>query len=421
MVVLRGMFLVWLLLAAAVEINLYPVRNSGIFTGTAGLTVIYVLTALVVAVRPSLVYWRSRLTVPLLALATTAVIAGVQGALLYDPSVAGEHRYVLVQIYAVGLTLLSLGMPVLVSILLPQRRHLQWLLWILVAASLALLANSVFRLRLPAPYWWPMMSAQAISLIAAWLLFEKHERWTDYLAGGLFVAVMLFDVLIFPLVGDVPVQWLSGWIAISTPIALLIVIRFPRQSLRLGIPLAIVAAILLSGKIERAYEMAYREGDFGRLRLWEDALKMVALRPLFGVGPGNYLDYVMRYGDFAWSLSSPHGNYQQIAAEMGVVGLGFTAWLLYRMLALGAQVFRSSRERLVRALAIGAACGIAGQAAAGFVGDFVLPSYHNGGAALIGATIYIWVSAGILICLERIEAEKAATGTGAAGAESRSG
>src|SRR5512143_749632 len=98
MSLVRGLVALWLSLSPLVQLNLYPVRNSGIILGVA-LSVLVVLVAMAQLVRrPDLLPARSKLTVPLVALALTAVVAGLQGALFYDRTVAGQHRYVEVQI-----------------------------------------------------------------------------------------------------------------------------------------------------------------------------------------------------------------------------------------------------------------------------------------------------------------------------------
>jgi O-antigen ligase len=157
--------------------------------------------------------------------------------------------------------------------------------------------------------------------------------------------------------------------------------------------------------VRRVYELSYHEGDFQRLILWRDALELAAQRPFLGIGPGNYLDYTMRYGNLNVWLSSPHGNYQQITAEMGLVGLGFTLWIAVRGLTLGWRLFRRATDPFRRSLAIAATCSLAGPVAAGVLGDFLIPNYHNGGSTNFTATVYSWIILGLLMSLERLERE----------------
>lgn len=402
----------WLILSPLVYLNLFPVRNSGIYLGVA-LTLTVVLVALAQLMRRrDLAPWRSKLTVPLVALALTAVAAGVQGALFYDRTVSGQHRYVAVQIYAVGLIGLPIAVAFAIPILTRNLRDLRTLRRLIVAAGVILVLRGAFgyivpRMLVPAAPWWPMAAAQGTALVAAWILFESHSRRWEIPLGLAFVGALLTLVVLVPFYGNVSNQWLSGWIAASVPIGLLILARFPRAVLRLSVPFLLFFVYWEYPQIERVFVLSRREGDFQRLLLWQDALRLTFQRPLFGIGPGNYLDYIMRYGQLGAMLSSPHGNYEQIAAEMGFVGLGFAVWLFARALALGLRLFRAASDPFVRSVSIAATCALGGQLSAAFLGDFVVPNYHNGGYASISATMFAWVMMGMLMTLERIEARTA--------------
>jgi len=251
--------------------------------------------------------------------------------------------------------------------------------------------------------WWPMAAAHAVALVTAWMLFEGPRRAWQYIPAGAFVGITIAVVVLVPFLADVRNQWLSGWIVVSAPVGLLVLARFPRATCAAVLPVLALFVYWKLDQVERVYWLSYQEGDFVRFRLWEDAVKLTFERPLLGVGPGNYLDYNMRYGQLGVMFSSPHGNYQQIAAEMGFVGLGFLLWLAVRVVALGLRLYRDASDALVRSVAIAATCSLAAQLSAAVLGDFLIPSYHNGGYSSIGATVYAWVMIGVLLVLERIE------------------
>lgn len=404
--VLSRLFLVWVVVAPLTTIKLVTVRSSAITVTVAALVVVLAAAALVAYRDPDRVPWRSRLLLPLLALGAAAAIAALQGALLYDPQVLGRHRFALVQIYALALIEMSLATALAVAILIRDDDDVRWLRRAVVAAAVLLLARPLARgVPLPSLSWWPMAAAHGLSLALAWLLFER-SRWWSRLAAATLVAAIVTRVTIVPFFADVSSQWLSGWIVTSVPIGLLVLARFPRTTLAIAVPVAVGFFAWNFGLVQRAVDLADKEGDFMRLLLWKDALELALRRPLFGVGPGNYLDYSLHYGGITRVMSSPHGNYQQLAAETGLIGLGFALWLFLRALALGWSLFRHSNDALIRSTAIGAAAAVAAQLAAAVVGDFVLPSYHNGGYVLIAATIYAWVSIGMLLSLERLDKKK---------------
>lgn len=403
---LRALFFVWVAICPLAVVNLYPVRNSGIYLGVALLSLLLVLTALQAWRRPESIPWRSRLTVPLVALGVTAVAAGLQGAVFYDHSVLGKHRHVLVQIYAVALVVLSAATPFAVAAVVRSLADARLLRALVIAVSAALLLKTALRLDLPTTRWWPMVGTHALAMVLASLLFERHSSRWPYVLGALFAAATVGDVAIIPFFAAVRSQWISGWIAITVPAGLLLLYRFPRAFVGLALPAAALVLYWNFDLVERVVHLSREEGDFLRFRLWEDAASMTFQRPLLGIGPGNYLDYVMRYGQLGAVLSSPHGNYQQIGAEMGLVGLGFTLWLFWRCVSLGWRLHRSAADPLVRSLAIAASCSLAGQFAAAFIGDFVLPSYHNGGYHTITGTICGFVVVGLLMSLERAAGEQ---------------
>ena len=55
-----------------------------------------------------------------------------------------------------------------------------------------------------------------------------------------------------------------------------------------------------------------------RIGYWQDTLRIIAARPIFGIGLGNFNLMQARYA---------HNSYLQIWAEMGLVGLASIVWL----------------------------------------------------------------------------------------------
>jgi O-antigen ligase len=403
---LRWALLVWIAICPVSLLNLYRVRNSGIYFPVLCLSVFIALTAVHVWRRPQDCPWRSRLFVPLVALAVTAVLAGLTGALIYDRTVLGAHRYALVQVYAVALVLLSIGAALTVSVLIRTEHDIRWVRRAVIVAALLILADDVVKLPLSHVAWWPLVTTHAVAMVLAALFYERDDGRV-VLPGLLFVVVIVDRVILNPFLSHASSQWLSGWIALGTPVALLLLVRFPRTSLGLVLPATVLFLVWNIGMLQHVFEIARREGDFGRLVLWRDAIEVALLRPFLGIGPGNYLDYTMRYGDLGLWLSSPHGNYQQIAAEMGFVGLGFMLWLVIRSFTLGWRLYRGS-DGFRRSIAIAITCSIAGPLMAAIVGDFVIPNYHNGGYINLSASVYAWVMLGVLMSLERLSTESPA-------------
>src|SRR5215470_14737630 len=146
--------LVWIALAAVLSVPLYTLRHSAVFFSSA-----YLVLLLACAAGGWLVQrraWRPpmTLTAGLLALALTAVVAGAQGALFYDPAVPAVHRFALVQVYAAALVVLSAAAALLVADQLDDPRH-AWA--VVVGVSAYFIVTSVVWVADPPLHPWRMM------------------------------------------------------------------------------------------------------------------------------------------------------------------------------------------------------------------------------------------------------------------------
>lgn len=392
--------LLWMASAALAPQALIQVRNAVIVPTTAVLSFLLVRWGLERVQRGDLSVPRSRLTAPLLAIAATAVVSGVAGAVFYDTAVPGVHRYVLVQVYAAALVILSVATAFFVSEQIQTRRMLNAAVVMLVMIGLAMTINEIppYRL-LQMPRWYPIIITCSFTLVYAAVLSRLPTKgWHWLVALIALVLVLQGPAKNFFLHES---QWISGWVMIGIPLILLPLLCLPRFAWPAIVIGALVGAYFIWPWVEFAFEQARREGDFHRLTIWKDALLMGSLRPVFGIGPGNYIDYAERYAQVDIALASAHGNYQQIVAEMGIVGLGFVLWALCRVLAVAWQVFRTATDPIDRVIALATIGALAGQMGAAVMGDYLFPAYHNGGHANISATIYTWMMIGVLMSTER--------------------
>jgi O-antigen ligase len=134
--------------------------------------------------------------------------------------------------------------------------------------------------------------------------------------------------------------------AVAFACALTIVWWNSRYRLRIaliGIPAILVGASLLvpQGYVERFRALWNPEASHwteslnlaparGRLTLWDTAIRMVADRPIVGVGAGNYPHATANYARMK-SRQPAHNNVLDVAAEMGIPGVA-----LYLALFVGA-------------------------------------------------------------------------------------
>jgi O-antigen ligase len=78
-----------------------------------------------------------------------------------------------------------------------------------------------------------------------------------------------------------------------------------------------------------------QQETFGlRVRLWEAGIRMIRDRPVFGVGPGNYMTALPRYsqGELTGRHLVAHNAFISVAADMGLIGLGLFVAILVRAL-----------------------------------------------------------------------------------------
>jgi hypothetical protein len=389
----RTAVLVWIASAAVLLVPLYQMRHSAVYLSTAYLTLLLAGAASDAVLQRGT--WRvpRSLSAPLLAVAVVAVVAGIQGALLYDPTVPGVHRFALMQVYATALIVLSVAAPLLVAYRLDDVRTLMPIL-IAVGAYAAIRPMLVQNDEVGAG-WRVMVFIQAMALAyAALLRWPPRSFWLRSLAAAS-VVYGLGAYLVLPLVQHNSSQWVSAWMALTVSIAVISWVHFRTLRWRLLIPAAAATVVAFWPFIQRAVENASREGDFGRIYIWADAMRLWMLRPLLGVGPGNYIDYIERYATHH-RYGSAHGNYQQVAADMGALGLAAVLWALGMALSLALRQRRSA-DPAVAAFALGALGALSGQMAAAVVGDYLLPAYHNAGHSTICVTVYFWILIGGLM------------------------
>jgi O-antigen ligase len=299
------------------------------------------------------------------------------------------------------LIVLSVATPFLVSEHVMSRRRLITATGLLVVVGMLMTVTAMTHPRLlDVPRWYPIIITYAFTCAGAVAICRLPRRMWQWIGVALALALMLEGPARNFLFHHS--QWVSGWIMIGLPLLLLPLLAYPRLALAAIVVGGTVSAYWVWPLVENAFELARREGDFGRLRIWQDALLMGRLRPFLGVGLGNYIDYAERYAQIDIALASAHGNYQQIVAEMGMTGLGFVLWLLIRAFGLAWRLFRTAADPVYRAIGLAVLGGLAGQAAAAVVGDYLLPAYHNGGHANISATIYTWMWIGLLVATERL-------------------
>ncbi len=233
----------------------------------------------------------------------------------------------------------------------------------------------------------------------AWLL-EKPESSTPgrRMLAWLCLALIIFQVFYMNL------RWISGWIGLF--IGLFFVAWLKSRRLFAGLIgggglLILLAQPFLKSQVLHKVQTS---GDLDRFSMQHAAL-MYALHFPLGVGPGNFRAYNMYYGSPAmWNTTtytSAHNFYGQALSEMGFGGLILTlAWVIAGVLML-ARFYRRSPPGFSRTMILAIGGMWAGLCGASYLGDYLIPVYHNGGLANLGTTIYAWIGLGIAVAHAR--------------------
>ena len=186
-----------------------------------------------------------------------------------------------------------------------------------------------------------------IAIAVARLLFDSSDRtWAALVLPALAVAVALTSTR-------------SAWVGVCAAVALL----FALKDFRLFAILPIVAAVffaLAPGMITKRFVSMFDNKDptrIDRVAMVHEGERMIAARPLTGVGPNmveqRYADY---RGDDAVNKINPHlhNNPLQIAAERGLPALAIWLWFVVALCRDLLRRFASGAQRFLAAAALAA-------------------------------------------------------------------
>jgi O-antigen ligase len=182
----------------------------------------------------------------------------------------------------------------------------------------------------------------------------------------------------------------SGWGAFVIGIAALLWIRRQRRFLFLGVPFLFYVLWKAVPTLQERWATATAVGEenslLWRLGLWAHALRIFPKRPVFGSGPGTFIEYVAYQTGYA-----PHQTWIGLLVETGILGL---AAFVALTLVVGWHLRRRLREAGPRRdpLLEGTTAAWVGLLAASLTANvFSLPS----------VIVYLWVSLALALRRDR--------------------
>lgn len=341
---------------------------------------------------------RSGFDMPIILYTAYSVLCVINGFIFWDSHVDRMYQHPSVNIIELGFRLLSAGAFVMMATSISDAK---WMKRIAVAAmipGLFTLVGAATHGKIPvlAP-WWPFI----IFLPACYFCVKALDQNAKMLHRVLSAAIAFLALYII-LVANI--KWISGWLGLCTSLAVIIFIKNKKLFLVCIVTVAIVVMAAQPFIQKNVIEESAKGGDYDRFALMKGAMKYAITFPL-GVGPGNYRSYNSFYYGEKWgttAYTSAHGTYSQHLAEMGIPGL-----ILFLMIPIyGAlwllKKYRKMENGFPRTFVLASIGQLAGICASALVGDYIIPTYHNGGLVTFCTTIYSWLIWGIAVACIRI-------------------
>ncbi|MHB9036648.1 MAG: O-antigen ligase family protein [Armatimonadota bacterium] len=330
------------------------------------------------------------------------VVNVVHSFLFWDPHVNHIYQHISVNAIELVIRFISAGALVLMATAISSPTWLRRITYALIAAGIYNAANALTGLHIPlqAP-WWPLLTFIPAGYACAIAMDGYRAVWVRVSCTG----VVLACVFVVFVKG---ISWVTGWLGLFTALGTVVFLSNRRLFLIAGVVLCIGGIFAWPYFKANVVEPSQKEGDYDRFALFQGAWKYATTFPL-GVGLGNYRSYnSFHYGE-KWgttSYTSAHGTYSQALSETGIPGfvlfcailIGGFRWLLYS--------YMRSRDRHTKMFLLAALGHTVGVASAASIGDYIIPSYHNGGLITFSATIYTWLIWGLAIAHVRISGKK---------------
>lgn len=322
-----------------------------------------------------------------------------------DSNVAQYSTYKhqpLVNVVELALRLMAiLALPI--GAVLVRMGHRDHLLNALLAGGVLSLVVSLSPLASHAPAFAVFGRAIAVGLAVYVACSSTFSLLMRILSGGFALVCVIVS-------GIVGAEWVSGLVAMTIS-AILVLFRMQRTLFWwMMVAVSIFVIVRADAVVDRIYRPNFYAGgqmDWGtrtlgdrdpgmfendRTRMMIAALRYAEAFPL-GVGPGNYRMVNQYYGrKDVWNttqFTSAHGTIAQTLSETGWGGL---LALIMMVTAILTCLWKRAREDSELS---GIAAGCTAIAIASFLGDYLFPTYHNGGLAHFGATVVFWLAAGV--------------------------
>lgn len=341
---------------------------------------------------------RSGFHVPIALYLAYSVLNVVHSYLFWDPHVSKAYQSPMVNLTELGLRVLSAAAFAIVATGISSREWLKWTTILISVPGLVNLANRAVGDPVPltAPRW-EFIALLPISYCMIVLLSPQQGVFRRLVCGS--VVLASFYVMLFK-----DICWVSGWLGLLAGLGL-VTYFCNKRVLALGlVVLAIITVVAWPFFQMHVVEETQRSDDLHRVQLFAASWRYATTFPM-GIGIGNYRSYNSYHYGREWNVpthGSAHGIYAQHLTEMGIPGLVLFVGILvggYRwMLKSYREMETSGPTRLLLACM----AQLVGVSVASVIGDYIIPTYHNGGILNFSASVYCWMFWGLAVAQVRL-------------------
>jgi O-antigen ligase len=198
----------------------------------------------------------------------------------------------------------------------------------------------------------------------------------------------------------------SNWMPPLITIGVLILLKWWRA----GVLLGVVAIALAITRYDIIYNRLFgleQYSAFTRAATFPIMLEMVKASPLLGLGPSNYYFYTPLFSLLGYYVQfNSHNNYWDLAAQVGLVGLGVFIWMAVMLAWMGWRLRRKAVNGFQHGYGNAMLAGFAGMLVSGMMADWFMPFVYNIGFDGFRAAAMAWMFLGGLIVLERLSIER---------------
>ncbi|MDH7602939.1 MAG: O-antigen ligase family protein [Armatimonadota bacterium] len=341
---------------------------------------------------------RSGFHIPLALYLAYGVLNVIHSFIFWDPHVNRMYQYPHVNAVELGFRFLSAGAFIMMATTIEHEKWLRWTTLMLCLPGLYNLANALAGGIVPvsAP-WWPLLTFLPVCYCWA-IVLDARTSVAKKLGAAVVIGAAFFQILVRS------VGWVSGWFGLFTGLAAVTYGRSRKAFFILASLAAISVIIFWPFFYEHVIVASKEEGDYDRFALMKGAWLYATHFPL-GVGMGNYRTYNSFHYGVEWgttAYTSAHGTYAQHLSEMGIPGLVLFLAILVSGGRWMLSKYRELEPGLSKTYLLAAFGQLVGISCTAFIGDYIIPTYHNGGLVTFCATVYSWLIWGLAVAHVRM-------------------